>query len=48
MLAARFATRAIMATRTMATIPVNHVASVLKLNVGNEEKAMKLDAKMLV
>ena len=32
--------------RPFSTIPVNQVASVLKLNVGNEEVAMKLDAHM--
>ena len=32
--------------RGLSTIPVTQVASVLKLNVGDEETAVKLDAKM--
>ena len=32
--------------RSLSSIPVNQVASVLKLNVGNEATAMRLDSKM--
>ena len=32
--------------RALSAIPVNQVASVLKLNVGDEDTAVKLDAKM--
>lgn len=34
------------AVRSMSTIPVTKVASVLKLNVGDEPTAFKLDEKM--
>lgn len=30
--------------RTFSTVPIKQVASVLKLNVGNEETALKMDA----
>ena len=35
-----------MTTRRLSTIPVKQVASVLKLNVGNEVTATQLDGKM--
>jgi hypothetical protein len=47
-LAARLTPRAATVSRPLSTIPVTEVASVLKLNVGNEETALKLDAKMKV
>ena len=34
------------ATRALCSIPVKQIASVLKLNVGDEATALKLDAKM--
>ena len=37
---------AIRSARSMSTIPVNSVASVLKLNVSNEETAVKFDKAM--
>lgn len=42
----RVASRGVAARRGLCSIPVKQVASVLKLNVKDEETALKLDSKM--